>query len=190
MIDAYRVYLQEIVTAYTSESAVDMERLAHARLAARLARSNAVASVDRLNAEPAMSREQVSNAASILASSHRLVYALMALDSGLASSSPVPPRKEFRKFVFDIDLTLYLLAAALRGSPFPKKQLPDLRADHLKLLEAGDPTLERYALVNIETDRMTNSVNTLREKVSLLLKGQEQTDLPARPEASQRAQAQ
>jgi uncharacterized membrane protein YccC len=170
MIDSYRLYLQTIVAVYTSESEADMEKLAHARMTARLARSNAIASVDRLGAEPGMNAEQVAVAAAILASSHRFVSALMALDSGLASSSPVPPRDAFRKFVSDLDLTLYLLAAALRGSPLSKKQLPDLRADHLKLLESGDPTVERHALVNIETDRMTNSVNTLREKV-LLLKG-------------------
>jgi hypothetical protein len=167
-----------------------MEKLARARLAARLARSNAVASVDRLNAEPGMSREQVSSAASILASSHRLLYALMALDSGLQNSSPAPPGDEFRKFVSDIDLTLYLLAAALRGSPLLKKQLPDLRADHLKLLESGDPARERYALVNIETDRMTNSVNTLRDQILSLLKQREGRVAAVDPAPQQKVQAQ
>jgi uncharacterized membrane protein YccC len=190
MIEAYRIYLQEIVAAYTKGSSADMEKLARARLAARLARSNAVASVDRLNAEPGMSREQVSSAASILASSHRLLYALMALDSGLQNSSPAPPGDEFRKFVSDIDLTLYLLAAALRGSPLLKKQLPDLRADHLKLLESGDPARERYALVNIETDRMTNSVNTLRDQILSLLKQREGRVAAVDPAPQQKVQAQ
>lgn len=190
MIDAYRLNLQAIVAAYTSQSGIDMEKLAQARLNARLARSNAIASVDRLSAEPGMSAEQVSVAASILASSHRFVYALMALDSGLASSSPVPPREAFRKLVSDLDLTLYLLAASLRGSPLSKKQLPDLRADHLKLLETGDPTVERYALVNIETDRMTNSVNTLREQIALLLKQREGTVAAADSTVQKGVQAQ
>lgn len=190
MIDAYRLYLQAIVAAYTKESEAGMEKLTQARLGARLARSNAIASVDRLNAEPGMNTEHVSNAAAILASAHRFVYALMALDGGLAGSSPVPPRDAFRKFVSDLDLTLYLLAATLRGSPFSKKQLPDLRADHLKLLESTDPALERHTLVNIETDRMTNSVNTLREKVALLLKQRDAVGVAADGEAPQRVQAQ
>ncbi|HXE13512.1 MAG TPA: FUSC family protein [Bryobacteraceae bacterium] len=190
MIDAYRGYLQTIVEVYTSEAGVDVEKLAHARLAARLARSNAVASVDRLGAEPGMTAEQVGIAASMLASSHRFVYALMALDSGLASSTPIPPREAFRQFVFDLDLTLYLLAAALRGSPFSKKKLPDLRADHMKLLESGDPAAERHALVNVETDRLTNSVNTLREQIALMLKPRGSTGAAQEPETLRHVQLQ
>jgi hypothetical protein len=32
-------------------------------------------------------------------------------------------------------------------------------------VHAGDPLTERYALVNMETDRITNSLNTLSEEV-------------------------
>ena len=43
--------------------------------------------------------------------------------------------------------------------------LPDLREDHLALINSGDPGVDRYALVNIETDRITNSLNTLTLEV-------------------------
>jgi len=46
-----------------------------------------------------------------------------------------------------------------------KRKFPNLREDHTRLLAAGDPEKERYALVNIEADRMTNSLNTLREEI-------------------------
>jgi hypothetical protein len=39
--------------------------------------------------------------------------------------------------------------------------LPDLREDHHALRQSGDPHVDRYALVNVETDRMVNSLNTL-----------------------------
>jgi hypothetical protein len=53
----------------------------------------------------------------------------------------------------------------LRGSPPGPADLPDLREDHQALAGSGDPTVERYALVNIETDRITNSLNTLTGEI-------------------------
>ena len=101
----------------------------------------------------------------MLANSHRLVHALMALEAGLASSHPVPAREAFRPFANDLEVTLYSLAAALRGSPLTRDVLPDLREDHHALSHSGDSLTERYALVNVETDHITNSVNTLSEEV-------------------------
>jgi hypothetical protein len=62
-------------------------------------------------------------------------------------------------------LTLKSLAAALRGSPESLDQLPNLREDHRELVHTGDSQVERYALVNVETDRITNSLNTFGEEV-------------------------
>jgi len=44
-------------------------------------------------------------------------------------------------------------------------EFPDLREDHRVLVQSGDQKIERYALVNVETDRIVNSLNTLREQV-------------------------
>jgi hypothetical protein len=49
----------------------------------------------------------------------------------------------------------------LRGVLVRHGDLPDLREDHRALLHAGVPDVERYELVNVETDRVTNSLNTL-----------------------------
>jgi hypothetical protein len=73
---------------------------------------------------------------------------------------------EFRTLANHVELTLYSLAHALRGSPLNRANLPDLREDHHALLAAVyDLRAERHALVNVETDRMTNSLNTLSEEV-------------------------
>jgi hypothetical protein len=85
----------------------------------------------------------------------------MSLEAGLATSAPAPPREAFRKLANDADATLYYLGAALRGSSIEHGHLPDLREDHHGLLQSGDPQVGRYALVNVETDRMVNSLNTL-----------------------------
>jgi hypothetical protein len=89
----------------------------------------------------------------------------MALEAGLVRSRAVPARDAFRVFTTHVDLTLYFLAASLRGSEIAAADLPDLREDHHALLGSGDPGVDRYALVNVETDRMTNSLNTLTVEI-------------------------
>jgi uncharacterized membrane protein YccC len=169
MLDAYRNYLQAARDAYLNPGAGPAgefaARLDRTRLAARLARSNAEASLARLRAEPGVSEDQLGILDKTLVSSHRLVHALMSLEAGLATSAPVPPRDAFRKLANDADATLYFLAAALRGSSIERSHMPDLREDHHALLQSGDPRVDRYALVNVETDRMVNSLNTLSEHV-------------------------
>jgi hypothetical protein len=85
----------------------------------------------------------------------------MALEAGLSRSRPVPARPEFATFANNVDSTLYFLAAYLRGVPLHPGDLPDLREDHNALVRSGAPDVERYALVNVESDRVTNSLNTL-----------------------------
>jgi uncharacterized membrane protein YccC len=162
LLDAYRDYFHTLSEAYLKPEAPP-PALDSARQAARLARSNLEASADRLSAEPYQS--QLAPLNDILASSHRLVHALMALEAGLHQSRFVTPRQAFRTFGHDVERTLYFLAASLRGSAIQPGDLPDLRKDHQALLQDGDSHVERYALVNIETDRVTNSLNTLREQI-------------------------
>lgn len=164
MLDTYRDYFRAIVKAFVTPDSLRPDELDRYRLAGRLARSNAQASVDRVSAEPA-SRASVGALQPILASSHRLVHAMMALESGLTSSQPVQPRTAFQPFANQVELTLFLLAAALRGSPLASDHLPDLREAHRALAKSGEAWSDRYALVNVETDRITNSLNTLSGEV-------------------------
>jgi hypothetical protein len=57
-------------------------------------------------------------------------------------------RDAFRAFGADVAANLMLLWSALHGAPVAATDLPDLRT-------------ERDALVNLETDRFTNSLRTL-----------------------------
>lgn len=163
LLDAYRDYFHAIMQAYL-DPAMAAHPLDAARQSARLARSNLTASVDRLSAEPY--RFRLMALTDMLASSHRLVHALMALEAGLYRSKFAPPREAFRKFGDDVEKTLYFLAASLRGTELHPGDLPDLREDHHALLAESHGREARYALVNIETDRITNSLNTLREQIT------------------------
>jgi hypothetical protein len=101
----------------------------------------------------------------MLASSHRFAHAIMALEAGLPSTPPVPARQEVRIFMEDVEKTLALLEQVLTGVRVAGKKFPNLREDHNRIIAAGDPENQRYALVNIEADRMTKSLNTLREEI-------------------------
>ncbi len=165
LLDTYREYFRAIREGYLHIDQPLTHELDRARLASRRARSNFEASIDRLSSEPGISPETLRTFHAILATAHRVAHALMALESGLFTSRPMSARATFRPFADHVELTLYYLASALRGSPLKRADLPDLREDHHALEQSGDPNTELYALVNVETDRITNSLNTLSEEV-------------------------
>jgi hypothetical protein len=165
LLDAYRDYFQAVRDGYLHHGLEHdrrfTERLDRLRQAARLARSNLEASVERFRIEPGVTPDRVTELQAILANSHRFIHAVMALEAGIYRSQPVKPREEFAVFTSRVDTTLYFLAAYLRGAPVHPGDLPDLREAHRALVATGDPRIGRYALVNMETDRVTNSLNTL-----------------------------
>ena len=165
LLDAYRAYFRAVSQAYLQPEATRESELNRTRQDARLARSNLEASVDRLSAEPGGSGQLAAAFAAMLASSHRLVHALMALEAGLSRDRSVAEPEPFRRFANDVEMSLYLLGAVLRGSPIVAGDLPNLREAHHDLIQSRGSPAERFLLVNAETDRITNSFNTLREQV-------------------------
>src|SRR5882672_10060822 len=165
MLRAYRKYFSAVAKSYSEKGSVERFEIERARQEGRTARTNLEASVERLAAEPGATPDQIERVNAILASSHRFAHAVMALEAGLPLTPDVPARSEFRGFAADVEKTLSLLEEILSGGRVPEKKFPNLREDHTSLLAAGDPEKERYALVNIEADRMTNSLNTLREEI-------------------------
>jgi uncharacterized membrane protein YccC len=165
MLDTYRVYFRKLVETYTLNKADGAGELDRVRLRARMARTNLEASIERLGAEPGTTAEEINQLNALLASSHRFVHALMALDADWLHTAAVPTRTAFPRFAADVEKTLSLLTAALRGKHVQLKEFPDLREDHHLLVRSGDQNIERYALVNVEADRIVNSLNTLSEQV-------------------------
>jgi uncharacterized membrane protein YccC len=170
MLDAYRAYFHKLWETYTRSETADASVLDRVGLQARLTRTNLEASIERLRAEPGTTAEQVTQLNALLASSHRLVHALMALDAGWLHTAAVAPRPAFRPFAEHVEKTLDLLSAALRGQRVKMNEFPDLREDHHVLVQSGDEKIERYTLVNVEADRIVNSLNTLREQVMELVR--------------------
>jgi uncharacterized membrane protein YccC len=165
LLDSYLVYFTKVVDYLEGNpgvTPVDLDRL---RLATRLARTNALASVDRMQSEPWTRPEDVPLLNGMLTSSHRFLHAVLSIEAGFVPGHGTKIRDEFRVFATDVKTTLAGLSAELRHTRPPGYKWPDLREDHRRLIQNPLGIYEQYALVNVEADRMTNSLNTLREQV-------------------------
>jgi uncharacterized membrane protein YccC len=146
MLDAYRDYFRAV-----HQRSPEIDRI---RPEGRLARSNAEAAADRLAAEPGADPEAVTVLSQMMASSHRVIHAMMAIEAALMSPDPA-----FVRFAHQVEITLHSLAEALRGWYVSPEALPDLRTAHNAVAQSGGALVE-------EADRLTNSLNTLAEHVS------------------------
>jgi hypothetical protein len=165
MIDASRAYLQSVFARFNKPARPDEPSLDRERLAWRRARTNVESSVDRVIAEPGITAAKRDTLLSMLASSHALMLAIVGLEAGLGHGLANTQPEALQKFAHDVDFTLYYLAAALRGSKRASETLPQLREDHRKLMEARDKFSRDDSYFLAETDRLTVSLNTLREQV-------------------------
>lgn len=161
MLDAYRIYFR-LITARPADSDPLQRQLDAARLEARRARSQLEVSSDRLRMEPVTNEQDIQALNAMLASSHRFINATMALE-GAHEKALWPQIDAARKFADDVDKTLALLSVASRSEHVSAREFPDLREDHHALFSALGT--EHHALLADETDRITNSLNTLREQI-------------------------
>ncbi len=175
-IEAYRRYFVAVMAGYLDPTRRGPGDVDAARQAARLARTNAEASVDRLRGEPSRSEDELDRADGMLAASHRLAHSVMAFEAGLYSAPAPPAPPQLHAFVDDIDATLGALVQALCDPSYGLRSLPNLRADQRALADLADPeqardgsedrtTNDSYRLAVIvsEADRVTDSVNTMTD---------------------------
>jgi uncharacterized membrane protein YccC len=158
LVDAYRAHLDAVLAGRMTD-------LADTRAAARRARSNAQASLDRLRGEPARKRpvQQLRQAEALLANASRLVRAGVALEALLRDGASLPQRDTVAGFAARVDHALAVIAAALREHR--TLDLPSLRPDERHVAQAladaiatGDPVALAVADA---CDRIADSVDTL-----------------------------
>jgi uncharacterized membrane protein YccC len=166
LMDAYRTYLRAIRTVCLQRDGENSE-LDRARQAARVARTNAEASADRLGAEPATNPALVPLAKAMLASSHNFIYAAMTLETGPVEELRNHPEcfAVLSRFLDHVDLMLYFLANTLRGSNAEGHNIYDLRDHYRTLAKCVERSGLPDSLVQVEADRITNALNTLRDQV-------------------------
>jgi uncharacterized membrane protein YccC len=170
MLAAYREYFGAVARCYFQRQ-TDGDLADRKRLGTRMARSNLEASVDRLAAEPGTEARHIEPVRSMLAASHRLAHAIMALEAVETDCTSTPATPELLRFVADVQTTLANLEGMLRERKIALPEMPDLRNDFRVLLAAGDQRFYPHALASIEADTIVNTVNTLRD---LILRWQEQ----------------
>jgi uncharacterized membrane protein YccC len=170
MLAAYREYFGAVARCYFQRE-TDGDLVDRKRLGTRMARSNLEASIDRLAAEPGTEARHIEPVRSMLAASHRLAHAIMALEAIETDCAATPAKPELQRFVTDVQTTLANLEDMLRDRKIALPELPDLRNDFRVLLAAGDQRFYPHTLASIEGDTIVNTVNTLRD---LILRWQEQ----------------
>jgi uncharacterized membrane protein YccC len=168
MLDAYRNYTHALARWNPADKSW-MQELERVRRGARTARANLEASIDRLGSEPGTTREQIARLSAALASSHRFIHALMALDAIFSQQPTLASRSPLTNFLSKVETTLTLLASTLRGARVPSKDFPNLREEHRLMVQSrisdASSSMTRFDSINIEADRITNSVNTLAEQI-------------------------
>jgi uncharacterized membrane protein YccC len=167
LLEAYCDYARAVSNRFLQRRKEDRAQLERARIAGRLARSNIEASAERFGMEPRTTAEEISTLAAMLASSHRFIHAVMALEAGLRAHRLEGDPQLFGEFAADVENTLRYMARVLRHADESGEALPDLRARQQALQRANEAAGHQHNLINAEADRITNSLNTLREQVEV-----------------------
>lgn len=159
MLDAYRVYFSSLLRGDPSERAA-------ARTAARAARTNAQASLDRLRGEPRRDRALVAFAEGVFANANRFIRAGMALEAAALDARAVPEHAAVLAFIDRIDASLATLAQDLRTGTSPGidslREEERLLAARLDAAGGADEAARSAATAVVEAfDRMTDSIDTL-----------------------------
>jgi hypothetical protein len=155
-------YGRLVLRAYADPGSRDADALRLARLDARLARTNAEASVSRAFAEPAPHRRVDPEVAlGTIGAIRRYAFAVLALQGHLPTASPVvTPALE--RLADAVEARLATLAEALRDGDVPGHDgEPSLRDVQRELVAAtgGDSTTTLAA----ETDTIVDAVNSVAE---------------------------
>jgi len=161
MLDAYVSYLHAL--------ARPDQRNTHreTRSAARTARTNAQASIDRMRTEPATPPELLALARALFANGNRLARTAMTLEALIDDLATLPDKTEINSFVDESANALQMIANALREQT-AIDVLPDLRTRQRALVTlmqgSGDPAAAE--LLTRISDRLVDNVDTLAHIVA------------------------
>ncbi len=157
MIDSYRVYFS---TLFSDDAATRSD----ARAVSRSARTNALASLERLRGEPTRDRALIALAEAVFANANRFVRAVMALEAVLQDSVERPAEAEVMKFAAGVDACLMEIAQSLREGR--EARVESLRRSERelakKLATVADGEARPVAIAIADAcDRITDAINTL-----------------------------
>ena len=162
LLEAQSRYGATLLEQYADLTRLDLDRLEEERTAARLARSNAEASVARLAGEPLGRRGGLTpdQAAAVRAQVRGYALAALALQAHLPQARPVAVEPQLLALAVQLRSSLDELAAALRDGrpPDPLPELLQAQSDLATALDVrvrADPTTALDAAVlDVETSSL------------------------------------
>ncbi|HEX7815394.1 FUSC family protein [Dyella sp.] len=156
MLKAYADYLR----ALTQPEQHDLHR--ETRTAARTARSNAQASLERMRVEPATPRHLLDLADALFSNGNRLARTAMTLEAIMRGDEPFPEQAEVSAFVEHVADSLQRIARTLdEGRPLgPQTDLRSLQRSLAALLTMAEDKPTADSLTRI-SDRLVDNVDTL-----------------------------
>jgi uncharacterized membrane protein YccC len=161
LLSAYRAYFDAVL-----DPSADRDRLHKTRAAARLARTNAQASVDRARSEPVRGRTQVELGEAVLAHTHRFIHAMLTVDAVRGALPDLGAAPELGEFMALAAAALDCCEQSIRSGQ-PPRCVPQLRPAQERLVTAlaegpmrASDVETAGALVDA-SDRITDSLDTL-----------------------------
>nr|WP_282099546.1 FUSC family protein [Arthrobacter sp. E3] len=164
LLASYRLYLAAVSDPAASKASIDA-----ARIAARLARSNAQTSLDRTRAEPVAGLATQYVGEGLLVQSHLFIQAAMVIDAARLSVSAAKGPVErvlapLEPFIADATTTLKASEAAVLAG-VPARGAVNLRDSYTRLAESLPEISPQSATVQPAildaADRIANSVDTM-----------------------------
>jgi uncharacterized membrane protein YccC len=159
LLRAYREYLDVVADLDAGRSV-----LHRARAAARLARTNAQASVDRAASEPVEGRREVELGRAVLAHTHRFIHAMLALDAVRVPLREAGGLPELTAFLAAAGDVLDAARAALATGEVPAgaaRLRPRQEALRAAISDSRAVDVGTKSAVIEASDRVTNSLDTL-----------------------------
>ncbi len=157
MIDSYHDYFSTLFDG-------DSDTRREARTASRSARTNAIASLDRLRGEPKRERALIPLSESVFANANRFIRACMALEAVLQDSTERPALEQVRQFAGLVESSLTEISDGLRHAhPVQIENLRQAERALAKILnEVGPGEAQAVAIaIGDACDRITDSIGTL-----------------------------
>ncbi|MDT4911048.1 MAG: hypothetical protein QOC66_176 [Pseudonocardiales bacterium] len=168
--------LAELLAAYgeyvrtVADPDADRGARQRARAAARLARTNAQASVDRASSEPVRGQAEVELGRTVLAHTHRFIHAMLSVDAvgpAVREVGRVPPLAEFLAAAGQV-LDAARVALSTDKPPTGSASLRGRQEALAAALSADPPRaggLETVSTLIEASDRIANSLDTLAEEL-------------------------
>jgi uncharacterized membrane protein YccC len=175
MLDAYSSYLRALARPDQHSAHRD------ARTAARTARINAQASIDRMRTEPATPPELLALARALFANGNRLARTAMTWEAVVDDVAALPAQADISRFTEQAAEALRNIATALREQ-HSIDALPDLRSLQraLVVLLRSAPDRAASELLARISDRLVDNINAL----AYVMKRAQPEPLPAATHAS------